>query len=163
MASVSAFNDMMTQFLVELQRTFPQEKGIKTCITQFEMLRKANPRKCVDAFMGGVAPFAQKISERDESFILSDLKSVDTLKGLNVAANWSGASDGTKGAIWQYMQTLYMLGTTISAIPADTLSQIEQIAKAAASKMEEGGGENNFDQDALMKTMGSMLGGMMHK
>ena len=85
------------------------------------------------------------------------------LKGLNVAANWSGASDGTKGAIWQYMQTLYMLGTTISAIPADTLSQIEQIAKAAASKMEEDGGENNFDQDALMKTMGSMLGGMMHK
>ena len=64
MASVSAFNDMMTQFLVELQRTFPQEKGIKTCITQFEMLRKANPRKCVDAFMAARRPRVAREDQR---------------------------------------------------------------------------------------------------
>ena len=29
MASVTAFNDMMSQFLVELHKTFPDEKGIK--------------------------------------------------------------------------------------------------------------------------------------
>ena len=29
MASVTAFNDMMGQFLVELHKTFPEEKGLK--------------------------------------------------------------------------------------------------------------------------------------
>ena len=30
MASVTAFNDMMGQFLVELHKTFPEEKGLKS-------------------------------------------------------------------------------------------------------------------------------------
>jgi len=54
-----------------------------------------------------------------------------------------------------------MLGTTITAIPADTLSLIETIAKDCADKMQTEGGE--IDQDALMKMMGSMLGGMGKK
>ena len=29
MSSVTAFNDMMDQFLAELHKTFPEEKGIK--------------------------------------------------------------------------------------------------------------------------------------
>ena len=67
-------------------------------------------------------------------------------------------SEGTKSATWQYLQTLYMLGTTINSIPADTLSQIESIAKGVADKMQTDGGE--LDQDALMQMMGSMLGGL---
>ena len=31
MASVSAFNDMMSQFLVELHKTFPEEKESRKC------------------------------------------------------------------------------------------------------------------------------------
>jgi hypothetical protein len=54
-----------------------------------------------------------------------------------------------------------MLGTTITAIPAETLNLIEGIAKDCADKMETEGGE--IDQDALMKMMGSMLGGMAKK
>jgi hypothetical protein len=54
-----------------------------------------------------------------------------------------------------------MLGTTITAIPAETLSLIEGIAKDCADKMQTEGGE--IDQDALMKMMGSMLGGMGKK
>jgi len=70
-------------------------------------------------------------------------------------------SDNTKAATWQYLQTLYMLGTTITAIPADTLSLIEGIAKDCADKMETNGGQ--LDQDALMKMMGSMLGSLPKK
>ena len=29
MASVTAFNEMMGQFLMELHKTFPEEKGLK--------------------------------------------------------------------------------------------------------------------------------------
>lgn len=162
MASVSAFNDMMTQFLVELHKTFPQEKGIKKFMTQFELLKEANPRMVVDTFMSGITPYADKISQKDESFMLKDLETIDYLADLNFKDNWNTTlSSATKNAIWQYLQTLYMLGTTITAIPADTLKMIESIAKDCADKM--GDGESGIDEAALMKTMNSMFGNLLKK
>ena len=161
MASVTAFNDMLSQFLVELHKTFPDEKGIKKMTASFEVIKQANPRLIVDSFMNGVSPYADKISAKDESFLLEEIETIDFLKDLNIKSYWSRMSDGTKGATWQYLQTLYMLGTTINSIPADTLAQIESIAKGVADKMQADGGE--LDQDALMKMMGSMLGGMNKK
>jgi hypothetical protein len=161
MASVGAFNDMMGQFLTELHKTLPQDKSIKKFITSFELLKQTNPRKCVDAFVRGITPHADKISQRDESFI-NDLENIEFLKDLNIKEYWNGTlSDNTKNAIWQYLQTLYMLGTTITVIPQETMSMIENIAKDCADKMQDGDG--GIDQDALMKTMSSMLGGMMKK
>ena len=161
MASVTAFNDMLSQFLVELHKTFPDEKGIKKMTASFEVIKQANPRLIVDSFMNGVSPYADKISAKDESFLLEEIETIDFLKDLNIKSYWSRMTDGTKGATWQYLQTLYMLGTTINSIPADTLAQIESIAKGVADKMQTDGGE--LDQDALMKMMGSMLGGMNKK
>jgi len=161
MASVTAFNDMLTQFLVELHKTFPEEKGIKKMTTSFELLKQTNPRLIVDGFMKGVTPYADKISAKDESFLLEEIETIDFLKDLNIKSYWERMSPNTKAATWQYLQTLYMLGTTITAIPAETLSMIEGIAKECADKMGTDGGE--IDQDALMKMMGSMLGGMGKK
>jgi hypothetical protein len=161
MASVTAFNDMLTQFLVELHKTFPEEKGIKKMTTSFELLKQTNPRLIVDGFMKGVTPYADKISAKDESFLLEEIETIDFLKDLNIKSYWERMSPNTKAATWQYLQTLYMLGTTITAIPAETLSMIEGIAKECADKMGTDGGD--IDQDALMKMMGSMLGGMGKK
>ena len=51
MASVTAFNDMMGQFLVELHKTFPDEKGIKKMLTSFDLIEDYQPRLVVDGFM----------------------------------------------------------------------------------------------------------------
>lgn len=161
MASVNAFNDMMGQFLAELHKTFPEEKGIKKCMSGFELMRQTNPRLVVDGFMAGVTPFADKISAKDDTFFINEFKNLDFLKDINLEGHWSSISDGTKDAIWQYVQTLYMLGTTISSIPEDTLSMIEKVAKQCADQMESSG--SGIDEAALMKTMQGMLGGMMKK
>jgi hypothetical protein len=160
MTSVTAFNDMLTQFLVELHKTFPDEKGIKKVMTTVDLLKSTNPRSIVDLYMKGIGPYAQKISEKDEKFLLEEIEKIEFLKEFNIGNYWGKASENTKNAVWQYLQTLYMLGTTITAIPADTLSMIENIAKDCADKMQDG---DNLDQDALMKAMGNMLGGMMKK
>jgi hypothetical protein len=161
MASVSAFNDMMSQFLVELHKTFPEEKGIKKMLTSFDLLKSTNPRLVVDGYMNGVSPYADKISAKDETFLLEEIENIEFLKELDIKRYWTKMSEGTKGATWQYLQTLYMLGTTITALPADTLSQIENIAKGVANSMQSGDGE--LDQDALMQMMGSMLKGLPKK
>jgi len=67
-------------------------------------------------------------------------------------------SSNTKDATWQYLQTLYMLGTTITSMPPEQMAQIEALAQTVASKLQDEGGELN--EDALMKMMGSMLGGL---
>ena len=161
MASVTAFNDMMSQFLVELHKTFPEEKGIKKMLTSFDLLKSTNPRLVVDGYMKGVSPYADKISAKDETFLLEEIENIEFLKELDIKRYWSKMSPNTKGATWQYLQTLYMLGTTITALPADTLSQIENIAKGVANNMQNGDGE--LDQDALMQMMGSMLKGLPKK
>jgi len=160
MASVSAFNDMLTQFLVELHKTFPEEKGIKKVMTSVELLKSTNPRAIVDLYMKGIGPYADRISANDETFLLEEIEKIDFLKEFNIKNYWNKASPNTKTAVWQYLQTLYMLGTTISSIPAETLSMIETIAKECADKMEDG---QELDQGALMKMMGSMLSGLPKK
>ena len=156
MASVTAFNDMMGQFLVELHKTFPEEKGIKKFMTSFDLLRSANPRKCVDAYMTGVSAHAGKISQKDDTFFTDDIKNIEFLKDLNIEEYWSEKmTDGTKNAVWQYLQTLYMLGTTITSIPQETLSLIESVAKDCADKIQTGDGQ--IDEKALMSMFSSML------
>src|SRR5210317_1034909 len=98
MASVSAFNDMMSQFLVELHKTFPDEKGIKKMLTSFDMLKSTNPRLVVDGFMNGVTPYAAKISAKDETFLLDEVENIEFLKELDIKRYWSKMTPNTKNA-----------------------------------------------------------------
>jgi|TARA_B110000483_G_scaffold55658_1_gene69549 hypothetical protein len=156
MTAVTAFNEMMGQFLVELHKTFPEEKGIKKFMTSFDLLKSTNPRKCVEAYMGGVGAYAEKITRKDDTFFTEDIKGIEFLQDLNIEEHWNvNMSDATKGAVWQYLQTLYMLGTTITAIPQETLSVIESVAKDCAEKMQNGDGQ--IDEKALMSMFTSMM------
>jgi hypothetical protein len=111
--------------------------------------------------MDGVTPYAGKISAKDETFLLEEVENIEFLRELDIKKYWGNMSTNTKAATWQYLQTLYMLGTTITSLPDDTLSQIEKIAKGVASQMQDGDGD--IDQESLMKMMGSMLGGLPKK
>ena len=159
MASVGAFVQMMEDFLTELSKLFPEEKGITKLMTQFDLLKSTNPRKCVETYMNGIAPYVTLITSKDDT-LFQELEKSEYLKDLKLSKNWSSISEHSKGCVWQYLSTLYMLGTTIVSIPSETLAAIENIAKDCANKLEnsEGGG---LDQDALMKAMSNMLGGMM--
>lgn len=160
MASVSAFNDLMEQFLGELSKTFPEEKGVKKFQNSFDLMKKANPKKCVEIYMNGISPYNQKITNKDETFFTEDASNIEGISDLNIQKYWNDdLSENTKNAIWQYLQTLYMLGTTIVSIPQETLDMIESVAKQCADKIQSGDGE--MDEAALMNTMSSLFGGLM--
>jgi hypothetical protein len=77
MTSVTAFNDMMGQFLTELYKTFPEEKSIKKYIAAFELMRSANGKLVVEGFMNGVSPHVGKVNTRDESFFLENADNIE--------------------------------------------------------------------------------------
>lgn len=157
MTTITGFNDMMQQFLEELVQTFPEEPAMKKYRNAFEMLRSANSRACMENFMQNVAPYSKQIMSKDASFFL---KNPDVFKDFNLASIWTDElSDNTKNAIWQYLQTLYILGNTIMALPENTLSMIETIAKQCANDMNTG----SLDASALMAGVSNMFAGKLEK
>jgi hypothetical protein len=135
--TINAFNDMMEQFLNELNMTFPENKSVIKFQASFELLRTTAPRKILDNFMDAVTPYTKKIMARDELFITEDAHNIPTISDIDLGAIWSQASDQTKAAIWQYLHTLIVLGTTIKSFPSDTLTMIEELAQKCASQMED--------------------------
>ena len=115
MSTISAFIDMLEQFITELIETFPDEKSFKKYQLTIQIARKANPRSVLNTFMESVTPYSQKLMEKDETFITEDAVNIEVINELNIKSIWTpDMSENTKSAIWQYLQTLYLLGTTIS-------------------------------------------------
>ena len=153
MASHQAFNSMMQEFLNELIETFPNEKSLKVQLNAFQTLKKTNSKKVIDLFMSNITPYTEYIANKDETIFEKD---IDFLKKINIQKWWTkDLSENTKNAIWQYLNTLVMLGTTIKTIPQDLLNTIEGVAQQCATQM-------SIDSSSSTPDMGSLLSGIQN-
>lgn len=154
MASVKAFNGMLYQFVEELAQAFPLEKKLQACLVQLPMLTDANPKKPMDAFLEAFATQSHKLTSKDESLF----QDVPVLCGqIDVASLWSQADAGTRDAIWSYLQTLYFMASTVSSLPPQLLSSIENVAESCADKLENG----ELDMSQLLGALPNMLSSLM--
>lgn len=152
MTTVSAFNEMMGQFLGELVQTFPDEPALK------EALDTPRDRSTLEIFMKDMTPWANQMMAKSDDFFTADN---EFAKKLTLDSIWKKeeCTPNTKNAIWQYLQTMYMLATTISMFPPETLTMIESAAETCAKNMQAGGG--GLDERSLMSGMNNMLAQMM--
>lgn len=103
--------------------------------------------------MKSVGPHAQKLMAKDESFFMQHASEIEFLRDIQLDKIWTPeTSDNTKNAIWQYMQTLHILGTTLSMFPPETLSAIENAAKKVAES-------GAFDPSAISGLLGGLMSG----
>jgi hypothetical protein len=157
MASVQAFNSVMDEFLTELKETFPEEKKLKVYYNGFLTMKKANPKKILELFMNNASPHATAITNRDESLFSTNN---EIIPDVDLSVLWTDDLDAdTKNAIWQYLNTLYVLGSTINSIPSNLLSTIEGVAEQCASQMGEDGMSSN---DGKMPDISALLAGMQN-
>ena len=165
MATTSqAFNDMMQQFLDELVLTFPDEKKLVKYQNTFLLIRKAQPKKPMKEFMDNITPYSNHLMQKNEDFFKTHAKEITLLDDLDIPRLWNDElSEATKGAIWQYLQTLYILGTTINSLPAETLSMIESVAQKCAEQIQENATtpEGTLDESALMNTMSGLMSSLL--
>ena len=171
MASVNAFNQTLQEFLNELVQVFPEETSIQTQIEKFELKTVTDSRVALDAVMPELAKRADMISKRDDA-VMVHMK--DIFPEIDFIKLWgSDVSENTKKAIWDYLNTLLMLGTTIMTIPTNMLSEIEKIAQSCVSQMQENQTQpdqvfieaqkaifNNGMLQNLMGNMGQQMGNM---
>ena len=152
MTTLKTFLNMLDEFVHELEETFPEEKKIKTYKMKLDTMKSTNPRLILDTFVKQVKPCISYITTKDESFILEE--KFDFVKDLNLKELWQKpqVNAETKEAIWAHMNTLQVFSTTISSIPDDLLTNIEQVAEQCASSF-----DANTDPSNLMAGMQQML------
>lgn len=150
MANVSAFIQVLEQFLDELTQTFPEQPKLKKYKATFDLLRKANPRKIMEGFIESAKPYADKIMAMDETFFLEG--DIGFLNDLDIKKWWTPQlSASTKQSIWQFLQYLLITGGVAAAMPQmpqmseDVQGQIMNLAKGLPKPKE---GEN-FDLNSI--------------
>ena len=160
MASVSAFNELMDRFILELRETFPEETCIKKWYNAIDLMKGANSKGMMELFMSNVSPFSQQLMAKDDSFFVGENNDIKFVNDLNLKNLWQkdDLSENTKGAIWQYLQTLFMMGTTIQAVPPEMMKSIETMAEQCAGQLE--GQDPSQLGASLMGMIGNMFGGI---
>ena len=150
MTTIKAFNEMMGQFLGELHATFPEEAAVKAALDA-----PREDRSVLDAFMASVAPSSALLSAKSEEFFQNEFS-----KKLDLDKIWKrpDTTPNTKEAIWQYIQTMYILGNTINMFPPETLRMIEAAAENCAQNMKSRG-PGAVDEQALNTMLAQMMGG----
>lgn len=114
---LSAFNNVVTQFINDLIITFPEEMEFKKFKTGFSLLSKTNPRKFLTVFNYYIGNYKSQIIEQDESFFL--ITKSDNLSGVEdnsitqlldkLKIYWKTLSASNKDKIWTYLNTLMVL------------------------------------------------------
>jgi hypothetical protein len=145
MTTIKAFDDLMNQFIAELVSAFPDEPK-KTGVSCQEYIK----------YLG---PWSTQLSAKDSSFFCEENEFAKNF-GLHIIWKREDCSENTRNAIWQYLSSLYMIGTTMSMFPPETLSMIESVAENCAKnmKVDQSG---QIDEKALMAGVNSMLSQMM--
>jgi hypothetical protein len=135
MSTVQAFNTMIKNFMEELAEVFPEETQIRLFLDGFDALVALSPRGPLDMFVEALSPHADLAMAKDEA-LFQKLKFPG---GIDFGKLWaSDISDNTREAIWQYINLLFLLGTTVQSMPAEMLQSIETVAKNCADQMQDG-------------------------
>lgn len=135
MSTVQAFNTMLKSFLEELADVFPEETQIRLFLDGLDSLVALAPRGPLDMFIQALSPHAGLAMAKDPELF----KRLQFPGGIDFNKLWSAdISDNTREAIWQYINLLFLLGTTVQSMPAEMLQSIEQVAQNCADQMQNG-------------------------
>lgn len=120
---ITAFNNLMEQFLMDLQKVFPTESYIVNFYTAFLLVKKTNPRQISQNYMEYVGPYKNQINNCQTEFFLKFDKDNNfgitdefISNGLKLKHLWllPTTTDNTKACIIAYLQKLLKLGEKIT-------------------------------------------------
>tara|TARA_B100000963_G_scaffold361686_1_gene398704 strand:+ start:1351 stop:1827 length:477 start_codon:yes stop_codon:yes gene_type:complete len=119
MTEISKFNGLLQEFLDKMVNKFNSDK-LKSYRKAFMMIKITKPESPVNLFMVSCVDYKHKIISRDEQFFLnsSDIKNKANNFGnftdeCGLSYYWNTLDEVSKTAIWDYIQSLFVLGEII--------------------------------------------------
>lgn len=116
---VSKFNSLLEELLDKMIVKFQNDK-LRSYRRFFILMKTMKPKTSVNLFMSGCVNYKDQIKTRDEAFFLTSSEIQEKSKyfgnfteDCGLSSYWSELSDSTKSAIWEYIQTLFVLGEII--------------------------------------------------
>ena len=116
---IETFNKLFDEFLEKIISKFNSPK-LKTYRRAFIMLKETCPETPVNLFMVGCINYKKEILSKNDSFFLKDEKIKENLKNFGnftqdcgLDLYWNELTPITKKAIWDYIQSLFVLGEII--------------------------------------------------
>lgn len=132
MSQLTAFNNLLAQFLSELVQTFPELKDLRTIQTLVSMMRSINPRMILENFLEVAGRYHEKIFDEQASFF-EDLENwkKDPYFKTEYATNendeqemfqrlvvfrhvWKDLTESNREHIWTYLKQLLVIGAKAS-------------------------------------------------
>ena len=145
---LSAFLDLMQQFLAALKEVFPECPRVSqyafaltlrlSCCSS-NTARQAIAREAIDAYHQSMSPFYARCIEHDDTLLGED---IEAMTNIDMHLKWTDDLHvDTKAAIWEYITKLNEFAnihSMYSNIPSTMLRSIENIAHGIAGQIGEG-------------------------
>lgn len=131
---VDDFNKILDEFIQKLIDQFPQESKLKNYYSVFKLSKMYDKTVPIKIFMGGCITFKVQIKSRDSNFFVNRKQFVEGIANCSSFSNdiglvnyWHSMTEDTKNSIWEYIQTLFVLGEMYINNDTTLISQINEI------------------------------------
>ena len=114
--NIDKFNNLFNEFTDKIINKYP-EKSLVEYKKAFTLLNIASPSTPSSLFMAGCIDYKNQIKNRDELFFVNNVDIKHKIRSFSIEIGinkyWNELSDNTKTAIWDYIQSLFLLGELI--------------------------------------------------
>ena len=142
---VEKFNITLDEFICKMINQISDEPKIKTYYSAFKVAKMFKKNLPIELYMGGCINFVEQIKTRDSEFFLQRKQFVTACvecssfsNDIGLLNHWSNLSDNTKSAIWDYIQTLFVMGEMYMKKNENSLEKITSVY-------------NNFSHDEIQR------------
>lgn len=115
--TIEEFNKVLDEFINKMIAQFPQEPKLKTYYSAYKVTKMYDISMPIKIFMGGCLEFKEQIRTRDTEFFERRKAFVDKIRvassfsdDIGLVNYWHSLSESSKNAIWDYIQTLFVMG-----------------------------------------------------
>jgi hypothetical protein len=128
------FNTILEEFIIKMVNAFPNEPKIKSYYQAFKISKMYDDTIPIKLFMGGCLDYSDQIKNRNSDFFLNKKTFVDKCvrassfsDDFGLKNQWENTSETTKKAIWDYVQTLFVLGEMYISKNSNSIEEINTV------------------------------------
>ncbi len=117
MSVLDEFNKTLDEFINKLILQFPEESKLKTYYSAFKVSKMYDKSVPIKIFMGGCLSFKDQIKERNSEFFIQRPQFINKVTkcssfsdDIGLVNYWQNLSKTSQKAIWDYVQTLFVMG-----------------------------------------------------
>ena len=131
---IDEFNNTLDEFLQKIINQFPEQSKLKKYHKTFKLTSLYDKSLPIKIYIGSTINYKEQISKRDSEFFkykpgfseyCTKYSSFANDSGL--VERWDGLSDESKNSIWDYVQTLFVMGEMYINKDSNLINEINKI------------------------------------